>query len=132
MITIKRIGLNSAFKIGAIMGLITGVIFGVLVVGLQGLAVGAMTGLMAISSQYSSPGLFSSSGADLFTAFSLAGLCVLFVVYVVFSAIGGGLSGLIGAFAFNLSARWVGGLEVHLEETPGKIKPQYAFDDIYE
>ena len=66
------------------------------------------------------------------TAFGLAGLCFFYIMYVVFSAIGGGIGGIVTALAYNLAARWVGGLELEVEQEPGKNKRSYDFDDIYE
>jgi hypothetical protein len=53
-------------------------------------------------------------------------------MYVIFSAIAGGIAGLLWAFAYNLAARWVGGLEIELADEAGKGKRGYAYDDIYE
>jgi hypothetical protein len=131
MIVIKRIGLNSAFKIGAIVGMITAAIFGLFFVGLQGLATSAILGLASLSSN--TPSSFSQSGAgDAFAAFSMATLCIFYVIYVVMAAIGGGIGGLVWGFAYNLAARWVGGLELELDQDSGKSKRSYDFDDIYE
>lgn len=127
MVTVKRIGVNSAFKVGAMLGLITSVISGLLFAGLQAIFYSAFAGL--VTSSITSDVDLSSFNA--MTAFGVAGLCIFLVVYVVFSAIAGGIGGIILAFAYNLSARWVGGLEVELDEEPGKRK-RAAFDDIYE
>ena len=132
MIVIKRIGPNSAFKIGAIVGLITSAVFGIFIIGLQGLAFSALAGLASISYP---DGSFSGtgSGADLFATFTLATFCFMYVIYVISSAIFGGIGGLVGAFAYNLTARWVGGLELELDgDDATKRKRAYDFDDIYE
>ncbi len=133
MLTIKRIGLNSAFKIGAMVGLITAAVFGLFFVGLQGLFVSAILGLESL---YSGSGSgfdsFSTGGTDMIAAFGLAGLCFFYIIYVVASGIGGGIGGIITALAYNLAARWVGGLELEIEQEPGKSKRSYDFDDIYE
>ncbi|MBZ0303181.1 MAG: DUF3566 domain-containing protein [Anaerolineae bacterium] len=128
MVTVKRIGVNSAFKVGAMIGLITSIISGLLFVGLQALFYSAFASLMT-SSVTSNVDL---SSLNAMTAFGVAGLCIFFVVSVVFSAIAGGIGGVILAFAYNLAARWVGGLEVELDEEPGKRKRAASFDDIYE
>ncbi len=131
---LRRIGINSAFKIGAIMGLITAIISGLLVVSMQALFMSLFTGLMSLSVD---SGSFSSglSGTDIemMNAFGLAGLCIFYVVYIVFSTIAGGIGGVILALAYNLSARWVGGLELEVEtEEFDKRKRSASMDDIYE
>jgi hypothetical protein len=131
MLTIKRVGLNSAFKIGAMVGLLTAAVLGLFFVGLQGLAVSAILGLGSLSSGSGFNSL-NSSGTDVMAAFGVAGLCFFYVIYVVASAIGGGIGGVLWAFAYNLAARWVGGLELEIEREPGKSKRSYDFDDIYE
>lgn len=129
MRVIKRIGVNSAFKVGAMLGLITSLILGLFVVGLQGMAFSALAGLASMSD----PAAFSSSGADMFTAFGMAGLCIFYVIYVVMSAIFGGITGLVVAVSYNLSVRWIGGLEIELDDdSSDKSKHSYDFDDIYE
>ncbi len=132
MVILKRVGINSAFKIGAMIGLITSFISGALLVGMQALFVSAFASLIA-SSLDTTDVASSINPADLnfITSFGLAGLCVFFLVYVVFSTIGGGIGGVIWALAYNLGARWVGGLELELETEPGKRK-RAAVDDIYE
>jgi hypothetical protein len=130
MIVIKRIGPNSAFKVGAILGLITSAVFGLFIVGLQGLAFSAIAGLASLSDPYSGG---MGSGTDLFATFTLASLCFMYIIYVVSSAIFGGIAGLVGAVAYNLAARWIGGLELELDEDDAvKRKRAYDFDDIYE
>lgn len=132
MITIKRVGLNSAFKIGAIIGLITSVITGLLFVGLQAFLVSTMVGVASISTGSDALTMDPTNRAvlDAMTAFGAAGLCIFYVSYIVFSTITGGIAGLLWGFAYNLAARWVGGLEVELDGEPGKRK--HNIDDIFE
>lgn len=130
MIVIKRVDLGSAFKVGAIIGLITSAVFGIFIVGLQSMAFSAFAGLATLSN---GSGTFDSRGtANAFAAASLATLCFIYVLYVVLSAIGGGIGGFVTAFAYNLAARWVGGLTLELDGDTGKAKRSYDFDDIYE
>jgi uncharacterized membrane protein len=76
----------------------------------------------AFVSIFSSSGNFqTSSGADIFTAFSLATACIFYIIYVVFAGIFGGIGGAITALAYNLVSGWVGGLEVELDGL-GKAK----------
>ncbi len=132
MITIKRVGLNSAFKVGAIVGLILSIVTGLLFVGLQSVFVSAMVGVASIASGSDQviAGSTNQDMLDALTAFGVVGLCIFYVTYIVFSTISGGIAGLLWAFAYNLAARWVGGLEVELEGEPGKRKRDT--DDIFE
>ena len=132
MVTLKRVGINSAFKIGAMIGLITSLISGTLLVGMQALFVSAFTNLIAASVNVDNTTYISPSELNMMTSFGIAGLCVFFLVYIVFSTIAGGIGGVIWALAYNLGARWVGGLELELETEPGKRKRSAAGDDIYE
>jgi hypothetical protein len=132
VVTLKRVGINSAFKIGAMIGLITSLISGVLLVGMQALFVSAFAGLIATSMDAGEFSSINPNELNFMTTFGLAGLCIFFLVYIVFSTIAGGIGGVIWAFAYNLGARWVGGLELELETEPGKRKRSAATDDIYE
>lgn len=131
MVTLKRVGINSAFKIGAMIGLITSLISGALLVGMQALFVSTFTGLISSSLDSTDMPYINPAELNFITAFGLAGLCVFFIVYIVFSTIAGGIGGIIWGLAYNLSARWVGGLELELETEPGKRK-RPAGDDFFE
>ena len=132
MVTLKRVGINSAFKIGAMIGRITSVISGALLVGMQALFMSAFTSLMAASVNSQDTLMLNPRELNIMTSFGIAGLCIFFVVYIVFSTIAGGIGGVIWGLAYNLGARWVGGLELELETEPGKRKRSRFEDDIYE
>lgn len=110
MITIKRINIGSAFRVGALVSLVIALITGLLVVLLQSLFATAIIGLLSYDN-----GFQTSRGPDIFTAFSLATACIFYLVYVVFAGIFGGIGGVITAVAYNLVSGWVGGLEVELD-----------------
>ncbi len=126
MVIIKRIRVGSAFRVGLLVGAVVATITGLLVVAFQGLFLGAIVSLISLDPQ--SGGTFSRN-SDAFATFSLITLCIFYGMYVVFSAIFGGISAAITAFAYNLAARWIGGLEIELE-TDGKSKR--GVDDIFE
>jgi hypothetical protein len=130
MVTLKRVGINSAFRIGAMIGLITSFISGALLVGMQALFFSAFTSLIATSMNTGDTTFVNPSELNFITTFGMAGLCIFFLVYIVFSTIAGGIGGVIWALAYNLGARWVGGLELELEAEPGKRKR--SADDIFE
>lgn len=134
MVTLKRVGINSAFKIGAMIGLITAVISGVLLAAMQAVFLSAFAGLVSMSASNTTLNSPSPADfADMTAAFGLVGLCIFIVVYVVISTIVGGISGIIWAFAYNQGARWVGGLELEFDEEAGKRKRvSVGEDDIFE
>jgi hypothetical protein len=118
MVIIKRIRVGSAFRVGLLVGAVVAAITGLLVVGFQGLFLGAIMSLLTLNSQ---SGSMSSSGGNVIATFSVLTLCIFYAMYVVFSAIFGGISAAITAFAYNLAAGWIGGLEIELE-TDSKSK----------
>lgn len=131
MIVIKRIGLGSAFKIGALIGFISATILGLLI----GISQFSLTTLFAGLADVSSTSTLSyQQNQSAFIATSLAMLCIFYAVYIVMATIGGGLSGLFWAWTFNIAARWAGGLELEIDSNSiGKSKRSaYAYDDIYE
>lgn len=118
MVIIKRIRVGSAFRVGLLVGAVVAAITGLLVVGFQELFLGAIMSLLTLGSQ---SGSMSSSGGNVIATFSVLTLCIFYAMYVVFSAIFGGISAAITAFAYNLAAGWIGGLEIELE-TDSKSK----------
>ena len=114
------------------IGLITSLITGLLVAGLQALFVSAFASLIVSSMTTADTVLVDPASLNAMTTFSLMGLCIFFLVYIVFSTIAGGIGGVIWAWAYNLGARWVGGLELEFEAEPGKRKRSSGLNDIYE
>lgn len=130
MITIKRINPGSAAKVGAIVALLTSAILNLFIFGLQALFIGALSNVIIMDASGSSN--FQASGGDIFAAVSLVTLCIFYGMSLIFAAILGGIGGLVLAIAYNLSANWVGGLEIELDENPTKAKRRVLQDDIYE
>lgn len=120
MITIKRIGVGSAFRIGALVS----ALFSFIVLGLFG--------LLQISLWTSLVGLFDANGqplpqdAGFFGLAGTAGFLLLFVCGVVFYAIVGGLSSAILALIYNFVARQFGGLELEFDglRAPSAMREQ--------
>jgi hypothetical protein len=128
MVTIKHVNVGSAFRVGLMVSAVVAALTGLLFIALQGLFMNLIFNLLTIDP---STGSFtSSSGSSVFATFSLVTMCIFYVMMVVFSAIFGGISAAVSAFAYNLVSRWVGGLEIELE-TQGKSKRGSA-DDIFE
>lgn len=127
MITIKRINVGSAGKVGAIVSLILSAITGLLFLALPSMFFSSFVNITS--------GSFDSvsSGANVFTALSLVTLCFIYAASLVFSTIAGGIGGMLVAFAYNITVNWIGGLEVEIEDETygGKSKRRFS-DDIYE
>lgn len=119
--TIQRIGLNSALRVGAIMGFILGFITGLPLMAFQGF----LTTIFINLSINASPGVSLDPG--MVNSFTLMNQCIFYGLYILFSTISGGVTGLLLAFAYNLAARWVGGLELELDRDYGKRS-----DEIYD
>ncbi len=112
MVTIKRVSVGSAMKIGAITYTLTWAIFGLIFLAFQGLFLSAITSsLSSYSNQFPNQG---GAAASSFGAIGIAGLCITYVVGLIFALIAGAIGGAVYAFIYNLAAGWVGGLEVEL------------------
>ena len=128
MVTIKHINVGSAFRVGLMVSAVVAALTGLLFIALQSLFMNLIFTLLTLDPTTGS--FSSSSGSNAFATFSLVTMCIFYVMMVVFSAIFGGISAAISAFAYNLVSRWVGGLEIELE-TEAKSK-RGASDDIFE
>ena len=109
MVTLQRIGVGSAFKVGVV---VYGLMF--LVFGLIGLLCNAAllaplmsTAFMVNGEVVTSRDMMSGLGVA-----SLAGLCFAYAIGVVASALMGGISTALLALFYNRAVRWVGGLEL--------------------
>jgi len=109
MMTLQRVGVGSAFKIGAVVYGLMFVVFGFfgLFCNLALLAPLMSTALMVNGEMVNTRDMLGGLGAA-----SLAGLCVAYAIGVVASALGGGLSAALLALFYNWAVRWVGGLEL--------------------
>jgi len=115
MVTVKRIDMVSAMRIGAFVYAIMFSVLALLWILLQSLILSGLNSL-AMNSSLSVNGIPQTglSGSSLATA-GLAGCACGYLVGVVCSAIGGGIFGLLAAFSYNLVANWFGGLRVRIE-----------------
>lgn len=109
MVTIKRIDVVSAMRVGALVSALIFTVFGLLIIGLQALLFSAVSSSVSVQS---SRGQLSGGN---FAALGLAGFCIFYLVGVVFSAISGGIYGAVGAFIYNLVSNWVGGIRVETD-----------------
>lgn len=114
MVTIRRIDLASAFRVGALLTALIWLVSGIVWIGFYGMLV-APAMLYSQSSEYSMG----------FIGAGLGVMCVGFVGGGVFAAVAGGIGGVLTALAYNLTARWAGGLKVELEDEYSKAKRDF-------
>jgi len=89
MVVLKHIGVLSAAKIVALLGLVAGLVYG--------LFFSALMPLM--------PGISS---------FAAMGAVALVIIGIIFGAIFGFIYGAVVAFLYNVFAGWIGGIELDL------------------
>jgi hypothetical protein len=112
MLVLRRIGIGSAFKVGFVVNGLLAIIFGLIAFLIQ---VGFLNLIMnSASFDVYGPGQ-PQTAIEAMRAFSLIGtgtLCFFYAMAVVFGAVFGGIGFAMMAFFYNLTARWVGGLEL--------------------
>lgn len=119
MLVLKRVRVGSAFKVGLVLSGLMTLVFGLIAFLLQFAFISAIVN--STSFQSYPPGQAQSS-IEAMRAVSLVGtgtLCFFYAMSVVFGAIFGGISFAIVAFFYNLTARWVGGLEIETFQSNG-------------
>lgn len=118
---IKRLGVLSIAKMQAMIMLVFGIIIGV-IYGLMFMAFGAM--IMSMEPSGRGSGGAAGAGAGGF----IGGLMVMIFVPIVYAIIGF-IAGAIGALVYNAAAKFVGGIEMDLENvvtSPYGATPQYG------
>lgn len=108
MRTVRRIGIGSAFKVGAVLSALLVALFGIPFLILPGLLGASLLGTV-LSEQGQGAG--EAAGA---LGAGLVGSLVFYIVAIISSAIFGGIGYAIQALIYNLVAGWVGGIEVEL------------------
>jgi hypothetical protein len=124
--TIQRIGVESAFKVGVV---IYGLMF--LIFGAIGLACNLALFVPITTSAVMVNGDMVR-GSDFFGGIGALGLGVLcfgYLVGTVASALFGGLSVALLAAFYNLAVRWVGGVELEMAG-PGAIPANVILSDM--
>lgn len=109
MVTIKRVGVGSAMKVGALLYALSFTVFGIFIIALQS---AALTTFSNIISQQSPRGTIPSGSA--IAGGGLVFFCIFYAAGVIFCLIAGGIGGAVTAILYNLIANWVGGLELQL------------------
>ncbi len=105
-VTIKHVGVGSAFKVGFVLNAIIFAIIGLIILVLQVLLAPALSS--ALRNVYG-----STTSIDL-TTIELPILCISYVIGIVLAGIGGGIAFAIYALFYNLASRMSGGLQVQL------------------
>jgi hypothetical protein len=111
--TLKRIHPGTAFKVGIVVNGLIAAIFGLLLVLLPSLLFTS-----TFSRMYTNDPEFRAIQDSFAFAGGLSLLC-FYLIGVVMTAIFGGIYFAVGAVIYNLTAKWVGGLEIELQSTPG-------------
>lgn len=128
MVRITRIGVSSAFRVGAVLSAITTVVFGLVTVLLQAGFIGLVVGGYneAAAGSYSGGGSTINLGA--ISAFSGGALVCAYLASIVAVALAGGLAAAALALFYNGTARLIGGLEVQVST----LSPQREQDALME
>lgn len=96
---IRRVGVGSAFKVGALVSALLIAVFGIFFVVLPSLIGASLLGALG------------GNGAG---GFGLVTGLLIYFGLIVFYGLLGGIFGALYAFFYNLVARWVGGLRIEV------------------
>jgi hypothetical protein len=126
VVTIKKIGIGSAFRVGAVVSAILWLILGLFFLLFQS---------WFLTAAMSSPEFGGQAGQ-----FQGLGVMTLFFSYlcgIPLYAVIGGLVGALYAFVYNLTAGWVGGVQVQIDSDAnttdtgwGPVKPKIGDRDL--
>ncbi len=108
-VTIKRVGIGSAFKVGFVLSVLIFAIFGLIGLGFQVLFSSAISSVFQNYSQN-----YGTSTNFNFSAASLPVFCIAYLVGIVVSGFAGGIGAAIYALFYNLTSGMTGGLQVQL------------------
>lgn len=107
--TLKRIRVGSAFKVGVVLNGAIFLLFGLIFIALPLLLLGSARDNISV---YTSPD--ARQLADFIGTASILSLACLYIVGTIGAGIMGGIVFAVSAWLYNLTARWVGGIEVIL------------------
>src|SRR5689334_6849720 len=115
MVTIKRVDILSAMKIGALFNALTVTVFGVFFFACNSLIMSSLTAsLNQLNAQTGGASGSNFNSSALATA-SLAGCLISYVIAIVVAAIAGAIMGALYAFFYNVISNWAGGIRVELD-----------------
>jgi hypothetical protein len=111
MVTIKRVDIVSAMKVGALLNALVVTVVSVLFFACNSLFFGSMAAsISSLNAQAGGSPINTSS----FAVASLTGCLVSYLILVVVAALSGAVLGLLYAFFYNVISNWAGGLRVEL------------------
>lgn len=113
MVTIKRVDILSAMKIGALFNALTVTVFGVLFFACNSLFVSSINA--SLSQLNAQTGGSSGFNNNAFATATLAGCLISYVIAIVVAAIAGAIMGALYAFFYNVISNWAGGIRVELD-----------------
>lgn len=120
MVTLRRIEVAAAFRVGVVLSGLMALVFGLLGIGLQMLFINSV---LSVSTITLSGGMVNPNDLDILGGMSVAFLCCAYLVGVIMSALFGGVFFAVVAALYNLTANWVGGLQFHLEDPNNPFDP---------
>lgn len=109
MVVLKRVRVGSAFKVGFVLSGMLSAVFGLIALLFQLTFLNALMNIATI--EVYSPGVDPGEFSQILSAIGTGTLCFLYMAGVVFGAIFGGIGFAVVALFYNMTARWVGGLE---------------------
>jgi hypothetical protein len=116
MVTIKRVDVLSAMKIGALLNAVTVTVFGVFFLACNSLVFSSLNAsLNQLNAQTGGSSGTSGFNSSAFATASLAGCLISYVIAIVVAAIAGAIMGALYAFFYNVISNWAGGIRVELD-----------------
>ena len=112
--TIKKINVGSAFRVGAIVSGLLYTVIGLLLSVMPFLFLSMFSNSFVYTNDPQLNELIGFAG----TAGALSLICA-YLVGIVFAAIIGGIGFALTAWFYNLASRWVGGIEIELQNPSG-------------
>src|SRR5262245_50332132 len=113
MVTIKRVDIVSAMKVGALFNALTVTVFGLIFFACNSFFFSSLNAqLSQLNAQTGGSSGFNNSA---FATASLAGCLVSYVIAVLVAAISGAILGALYAFFYNVISNWAGGIRVEID-----------------
>ena len=111
MVTIKRVDVVSAMKVGALFNALTVTVFGVLFFACNSLFFSSLSASLNQLNAQTGGSAFNSTA---FATASLAGCLIGYVIAIIVAAVTGAIFGALYAFFYNVISNWAGGLQVEI------------------
>jgi transmembrane protein DUF3566 len=116
MVTIKRVDVLSAMKIGALLNALTVTVLGVFFFACNSLIMSSLTAsLNQLNAQAGGSGGSNNFNSSALATASLAGCLISYAIAIVVAAIAGAIMGALYAFFYNVISNWAGGIRIELD-----------------